>query len=135
MEIAQELAGTLSARDIVALQGPLGCGKTVFVRGMARALGVEEPVTSPSFTLVHEYRGRLPVYHVDLYRIQEETELSLLALEEYFEARGVTVIEWSDRLGNRLPDRATEVSMRPTGPRRRIIEIAGHENHDASKPH
>jgi len=87
--------------QVICLSGELGVGKTTMVQGIAAGLGVAEPVTSPSFTLVHEYRGRLPMYHLDLYRLDPEAAWSL-GLGEYF-GRGVAVVEWPEHLGPLLP--------------------------------
>jgi tRNA threonylcarbamoyladenosine biosynthesis protein TsaE len=90
--------------EIIALHGVLGAGKTQLVKGLARGLGFPGNVTSPTFTLIHEYRGgRLPIYHIDLYRIRSEKEAVDLGLEEYLPGDGVTVIEWPDRIPSLLP--------------------------------
>lgn len=97
---------------VIALTGPMGSGKTAFVQGLARGLGITEPITSPSFALVHEYEAQPPLFHVDLYRIDSSRELSLLAIEEYFEPAAITVIEWSERASEILPANTIEVSIR-----------------------
>ncbi len=123
--IAAELAAELAPGDVVALVGDLGAGKTVFARGLARALGVQEPVHSPTFTLIHEYQGRWPVFHVDLYRLAGVAEAESLGLEEYFEAPGVTIIEWADRAASLLPARAIRCEIRAgAGPTERVIRIS-----------
>ena len=94
----------LAGGEIFALHGVLGSGKTQLVKGLARGLGYRGDVTSPTFTLVHEYRGgRLPIYHLDLYRIQSEKEVVDIGLEEYVPSDGVTVIEWPERMASLLP--------------------------------
>ena len=100
--VAGALAATLVAGDVILLSGNLGAGKTAFVRGLAEGLGIDaEDVSSPTFTLVHEYRGgRLTLYHVDLYRL-EKAATDDLGLEELH--RGVLAIEWPDRLSHQLP--------------------------------
>jgi tRNA threonylcarbamoyladenosine biosynthesis protein TsaE len=102
-EVARELAATLKAGDVVLLSGTLGAGKTAFVRGLASGLGIDPgEVSSPTFTLVHEYRGgRLPLFHVDLYRL-ERAATADLGLEEMGAADGVLAIEWPDRLHHAL---------------------------------
>jgi tRNA threonylcarbamoyladenosine biosynthesis protein TsaE len=102
--VARELAVTLAAGDIVLLSGNLGAGKTAFVRGLAAGLGVEQAeVSSPTFTIVHEYRGgRLTLYHADLYRL-ERTATEDIGLEEMGVKDGVLAIEWPDRLTHALP--------------------------------
>ena len=103
MAVARELAATLSAGDVLLLSGELGAGKTAFVRGLALGLGIDEDeVSSPTFTLVHEYRGgRLTLYHVDLYRL-ERAATDDLGLDEMGVADGVLAIEWPDRLTHAL---------------------------------
>ena len=97
-------AANLVGGEIIALHGVLGAGKTQLAKGLAKGLGFRGDVTSPTFTIVHEYRGgRLPVYHIDLYRIQSEKEAAEIGLEEYLPSDGVTVIEWPDRIASILP--------------------------------
>ena len=102
--VARELAATLKAGDVVLLSGNLGAGKTAFVRGLASGLGIDaEDVSSPTFTLVHEYRGgRLTLYHADLYRL-ERIATEDIGLEEMGVADGVLAIEWPDRLAHTMP--------------------------------
>ena len=103
--LARELASSLKAGSVILLSGNLGAGKTAFVRGLAAGLGVDpEEVSSPTFTLIHEYRGgRLTLYHVDLYRL-ERAAAEDLGLEELGVSDGVLAIEWPDRLAHELPD-------------------------------
>ena len=84
-------------REVIALLGPLGAGKTTLIQGIAAGLGVAERVTSPSFTLIHEHRGRLPFYHVDLYRLSP-ADVEGLGLDEYLGGQGVAAVEWAERL-------------------------------------
>lgn len=94
---------------MVVLEGTLGAGKTTFAQGIAQGLGVVEDVTSPTFALVHEYQGNLPLFHMDLYRLASEEEFEQIGGWEYFRRGGVCLIEWADRLGDSL-----------TGPRWRV---------------
>jgi tRNA threonylcarbamoyladenosine biosynthesis protein TsaE len=97
-------AADLVGGEVFALHGVLGAGKTQLAKGLARGLGFRGDVTSPSFTIVHEYRGgRLPMYHIDLYRIQNEKDAVDIGLEEYLPSDGVTVIEWAERIASILP--------------------------------
>ncbi|MCX7983040.1 MAG: tRNA (adenosine(37)-N6)-threonylcarbamoyltransferase complex ATPase subunit type 1 TsaE [Syntrophales bacterium] len=102
------LASSLIKGDVVALRGELGVGKTCFTQGIARGLAVpeEELVTSPSFTIVNEYRGRLILYHVDVYRFSDAAELMNIGYEEFFFGDGVTVIEWADKVMELIPSHA-----------------------------
>jgi tRNA threonylcarbamoyladenosine biosynthesis protein TsaE len=117
------LGATLGPGDVVALSGELGAGKTVFVQGLVRALGVTTPATSPTFVLVNEYRGRLPVHHVDAYRTESLAELRDLGLEELMDGEGVTVIEWGERLEPLLPPRTVRVRIAGVGDEPREITI------------
>ncbi|MBN2703710.1 MAG: tRNA (adenosine(37)-N6)-threonylcarbamoyltransferase complex ATPase subunit type 1 TsaE [Pontiellaceae bacterium] len=101
--LAAELADELGAGTVMALHGDLGAGKTCFVQGLAVALGIDEPITSPTYTLIGEYEGRLPLHHIDLYRLSGPTEALGLGLEEYFDAQGITAIEWAERAEGLLP--------------------------------
>jgi tRNA threonylcarbamoyladenosine biosynthesis protein TsaE len=99
------LAQSLMPGDVLALIGELGTGKTALTRAIAEGLGVDEQVTSPTFTLVKEYRtGRLPLFHFDVYRLADGQELMDTGADEYFDAGGVCVIEWADRIAEILPD-------------------------------
>jgi tRNA threonylcarbamoyladenosine biosynthesis protein TsaE len=104
MEALGECLGRLlRPGDVVSLSGDLGAGKTVFTKGIARGLGSADPVTSPTFTIVHEYRGRCPLFHMDVYRLDDPAELLDLGFDEYAGGEGVVVIEWGDRLKELLP--------------------------------
>jgi tRNA threonylcarbamoyladenosine biosynthesis protein TsaE len=96
--IAAAFASTLKPGDVVALHGPLGAGKTLFSRGVARALGYEGPVSSPSYALVHEYDGTTPIYHMDLYRLAPGSDWEEIGLGDYFDGRGICLVEWPERL-------------------------------------
>ena len=123
--VGRALASTLSAGDVLLLHGDLGAGKTAFVRGLAEGLGVSrDAVSSPTFTLIQEYRGgRLPLFHVDLYRIEDPREFDELGLDEIAE-EGVLAIEWAERLPS-PPLNATRVSIEHAGEsERRIVIVA-----------
>lgn len=103
IEIAAQLGKNLQAGDVILLDGDLGAGKTTFTKGLAQGLGIKRYIKSPTFTLIREYQeGRLPLYHMDVYRL-EETGASDLGLEEYFDGDGVSVIEWSQFIAGELP--------------------------------
>lgn len=102
--LGTRLAAMLSPGDVVALVGDLGTGKTRWVQGVCQGLEVSDPVISPTFTLVNEYRGRWPIYHIDLYRITNPSELFTFGLEDYLYGSGISLIEWADRAGSFLPD-------------------------------
>jgi tRNA threonylcarbamoyladenosine biosynthesis protein TsaE len=103
-ELGRQLAASLRRGDVLALAGDLGAGKTQFTKGLAAGLGVESDVTSPTFTLVHEYDGgRLPLIHIDLYRLDDEQEVLGIGLDDYLESDGVTLIEWADKFEALMP--------------------------------
>ena len=101
--LAAELADEFAPGTVIALHGDLGAGKTCFIQGYAAALGIDEPVTSPTYTLIGEYAGRLPLHHIDLYRLSGPEEALGLGLEEYFDVNGITAIEWAERAEGLLP--------------------------------
>ena len=101
--VGAALASVARAGDVLLLVGDLGAGKTAFTQGFARALGVEERVTSPTFTLVHEYSGRLPIHHLDVYRLDRLAELADLGLSELLDDGGVTLVEWGDAVVSAVP--------------------------------
>lgn len=119
--LAADVAKTLRAGDVILLRGELGAGKTTFTKGLAKALGIEETVTSPTFNYVKEYQGgRLPLFHFDMYRVSDADEVYELGLEEYFYRGGVVVVEWNKFDGIERP---IEVSIRSLGGDVREIEI------------
>lgn len=123
--LGERLGARLGKSDVVACVGALGAGKTCFLQGLARGLGVQTDVTSPTFVLVNEYEGRLRVYHVDAYRTTSLTELVDIGIEEMLHGDGVTVVEWADKLLPLLPARAITVTISGLGDEPREIELTG----------
>ena len=111
--LAAAVGALLEAGDVVVLAGDLGAGKTVFARGVARALGIDEPIVSPTFTIVREYLGRLPLAHVDVYRLDGPGALHNVGLDELIDGETVVLVEWGDRIAGVLPADRLEVSMAP----------------------
>lgn len=111
--LAAELAPLAKPGDLVLLAGDLGTGKTAFVQGFARGLGIVEPVTSPAFVLARAYQGRLPLLHLDVYRLEHLQELHDLGISEMLDDGAVTVIEWGDLVASALPADFLEVRMMP----------------------
>jgi|GEM_PF-430056 len=106
------LAKNAKPGTVFALSGDLGAGKTTLTQSIAKELGVSEPVTSPTFTLIQEYRdGRLPLYHFDVYRLESEEELADIGCEEYFYGKGVSVVEWADKAGSLIPADAVRIDL------------------------
>lgn len=124
-KFGQQFAADVVPGDILALTGELGSGKTQFVKGLARALGSRDTVTSPTFTLVHEYAdGRMPVYHFDFFRVENEKTAERLGLDEYFFGKGVSVVEWADRFPELVPKSARWISFETKSENERTIETA-----------
>jgi tRNA threonylcarbamoyladenosine biosynthesis protein TsaE len=123
----ERLAASLGPGDVVALTGELGAGKTCFVQGVARGLGVRTQPTSPTFVLINEYRGRLPVHHVDAYRVDSLGELQDLGLDELMDGDGVTLVEWADKLWPLLPARTIHVHLVGVGDEPRTITVSTRE--------
>jgi tRNA threonylcarbamoyladenosine biosynthesis protein TsaE len=110
IEAGECFAQALQPGDVVALIGDLGSGKTRIAKGISRGLGVKEHVTSPTFTILHEYTdGRLPVYHFDFYRMRSPRELDEFGFDEYIDSNGVCLLEWADLIEERLPSRRYEI--------------------------
>jgi len=125
--IGARLAGFCQAGDVICLQGELGVGKTCLARGIARGLGVAEPITSPTFVLVGEYRTarpHVPLYHVDLYRITSPAEALAVGVEDYLYGHGICVIEWAERIREILPAERLWITMRHVDEQRRGLTIA-----------
>ncbi len=125
-ELGMRLAGSLKGGELVVLDGDLGLGKTVFARGIAASLGViPEDVTSPSFTLVQEYSGgRLPMFHVDLYRLNDDPrEIESLGLDDLLDSGGVVVVEWGEKLPLHMREHAVTIRFHDMGEGSRKIEI------------
>ena len=123
--LAAGIARWATPGTVIALSGDLGAGKTCFIQGLAAGLGVEGPVTSPTFIMIAEHAGRLPLYHVDLYRTESLAEVRGLGLEELLEGGGVTAIEWAEKAEPLLPPCAIRVRIRGAGDEPRTVEIDG----------
>jgi tRNA threonylcarbamoyladenosine biosynthesis protein TsaE len=123
--VGERLGRRLREGSVVACTGALGAGKTCFLQGLARGLGVTADVTSPTFVLVNLYQGRLPVYHIDAYRTESLTELVDVGLEEMVHGSGVTIIEWADKILPLLPSSTITVALSGLGDEPREIELTG----------
>lgn len=128
--VAQDLAAVLRPGDVILLKGDLGAGKTTWTQGLAKGLGVIEEVTSPTFVIVSEYHsGRLPLYHIDAYRLEDPAEAENLGLPELFEGDGVTVVEWPERLEGYLPEDALILTLSYCGVGRELTyQVQGHSD-------
>ncbi len=125
-KVAEALAELLLPGDVVSLTGDLGAGKTTFVQGAARGLGVTDQVTSPTFVLVREYRGEMPIFHVDVYRLDSLQEAIDLGAEELLDPPGVTFVEWGDAVVPLLPDEHLRVELRTEDGEARRLSFSGH---------
>lgn len=124
MNLGERLGRELEPGDVVALYGELGSGKTTLTKGLARGLGVPTEVFSPTFTLIHEHPGgRIPLYHVDLYRLEDEEEVWNLGIEDYLYGNGVTIIEWAERMPSLLPEVRLDLKLVVTGDEEREISM------------
>jgi tRNA threonylcarbamoyladenosine biosynthesis protein TsaE len=127
VRIGKTIGTRLLLGDVVALVGELGAGKTQFIKGLAAGLGIENSayISSPSFTLIHEYPGAIPFYHIDLFRLGNEQEAEELGLEDYFQGRGITAIEWADKIPSLLPEEYLLISIVYMDKDLRSLEISG----------
>ena len=111
-ELGFNMGKSAKAGDVYCLDGDLGVGKTVFTQGFAKGLGINEPINSPTFTIVQEYHeGRLPLYHFDVYRIGDITEMDEIGYEEYFYSEGVCLIEWGNLISEIMPENAAYITI------------------------
>jgi tRNA threonylcarbamoyladenosine biosynthesis protein TsaE len=127
IRIGKTTGTLLRPGDVVALIGELGTGKTQFIKGLAAGMGAGEPtyVSSPSFTLINEYPGKVPFYHIDLFRLKTEKEAEELGLEEYLGSAGIAAIEWADKVPSLLPEEMLWVHIRYNAKNIRSIEMLG----------
>jgi tRNA threonylcarbamoyladenosine biosynthesis protein TsaE len=120
--IGRELGLALRENSVIGLSGDLGAGKTELVKGIAEGLGAMDLVTSPTFTLIHEYRsGRLPLFHMDFYRLATEKELDEIGFDDYLREPGICTIEWADRFPDRIPRDAIWVQIQISSANERLI--------------
>ncbi len=127
LELAQNMESEKFPNMVICLEGELGSGKTVFVKGFAHALGILENVTSPTFTLIKEYpNGELPLYHMDVYRLEGTNEN--VGLDEYFKKGGVTIIEWSDLICDSLPEERLDIKFKVIDENTRVLVFEPHGN-------
>ena len=123
--LGKALGPVLSDGDVLALRGDLGAGKTHFVQGIAQGMGIDDVVVSPTFTILNYYENTIPLQHFDFYRLEEEYELDDLGFDDYLES-GVTVIEWSEKFPDRLPNDAAVVTIEKTSPTDRLFHFDFH---------
>ena len=112
--LGKKLGSFLKKGDVVALQGTLAAGKTTITKGIAQALGIEDTITSPTFCLISEYQGKIPLYHFDVYRLQGADDFANLGAEDMIYGDGVCLIEWSEKIMDELPKKTIIVKLAPT---------------------
>lgn len=128
LRLAEALGKRARGGEIFALFGELGTGKTIIAKGIARGLGIEEVITSPTFNLLEIYQNEFPLYHFDLFRVEKDDEFDQLSFEEYWEGDGISVIEWADRALLRLPPSAIRITIEYINDTRRRITIEYPDN-------
>jgi tRNA threonylcarbamoyladenosine biosynthesis protein TsaE len=125
MALGRKLSRLLAPGSVVALKGPLGAGKTCLVKGMAQGLGIHEEITSPTYTIVSEYQGACPLYHIDAYRLSGDDDFNALGGEEFIYGKGISAVEWSDRIPSSIPEGAVFVDIELGAEGERKIHITG----------
>lgn len=124
MELAQNIESEKFPNMVICLDGELGSGKTVFTKAFAQAMEVTDAVTSPTFTIIKEYEGDMPLYHMDVYRLDGNTDG--VGIEEYFNAGGVVIIEWASTIKDILPDERLDIKIKSLGENKRSIHLIPH---------
>ncbi len=124
IELAQNFESEKFPNMIICLRGDLGSGKTVFTKGIADALGINETITSPTFNIIKEYNGELPLYHMDVYRLNGKVDG--LGLDEYYKKGGIVVIEWADMIEDYLPEERLDINIKVVDEDVRIFKITPH---------
>ena len=124
IELAQNLESEKFPNMVICLNGELGSGKTIFTKGFANALGVKETVTSPTFTIIKEYEGELPLYHMDVYRL--DGKVDGVGIEDYFHKNGVVIIEWANTINDILPEHRLDIKFIIVGENSRKLVITPH---------
>lgn len=123
ISVAQNIESEKFPNMVICLNGELGSGKTVFTKGFAQSLGIDE-ITSPTFTIIKEYNGELPLYHMDVYRLEEES--ADIGISEYFDKGGVTIIEWADIIKNILPEERLDIKFKIVDENTRVMILTPH---------
>ena len=121
IELAENIESAKFPNMIICLNGELGSGKTLFTKGFAKAMGIKENITSPTFTIIKEYVGELPLYHMDVYRLDGDTEG--IGIEEYYNKGGVVIIEWADTINDILPNERMDIKFKTIDEDKRVLII------------
>ena len=128
VELGKKIGSLLKSGDVIAMQGTLAAGKTTITKGIAAALGVDDTITSPTFCLISEYHGKMPLYHMDVYRLNGAEDFAELGTDEMIYGNGVSVIEWSEKIMTELPKRTILLKITPQEDGTRLIEIDNWQN-------
>lgn len=123
IDFGKRFAAQLKANDLITLYGDLATGKTTFTKGVCEYLNADQPATSPTFTLINEYAGDLPIFHFDCYRIKHPDEIIMLGFEEYLEKDGIVLIEWPEQIATHIPEDSIELHINYVDDKTREIEI------------
>ena len=128
ISLGKKIGSLLKKGDVIAMQGTLAAGKTTITKGIANSLGVEDDITSPTFCLVSEYEGKMPLYHIDVYRLDGQEDFETLGPEEMLYGEGVTIIEWSEKIMNVLPKSSIILKIDVENDNSRTITISNWKN-------
>ena len=123
--LGRQIGESCKPGSVISLRGSLGAGKTVLTRGVARSLGIEEAIVSPTFTLLQEYQGRLPMYHMDLYRITSEEDFQMIGGEDMLYSDGICLIEWSEVINDMLPKQTLFIQIQVNPDQSRTVTLTG----------
>ncbi|MFC2821686.1 MAG: tRNA (adenosine(37)-N6)-threonylcarbamoyltransferase complex ATPase subunit type 1 TsaE [Sphaerochaeta sp.] len=124
-KLGRQIGETCEPGSVISLRGSLGAGKTVFAKGIARCLGIQEAIVSPTFTLLQEYDGRIPMYHMDLYRITSEEDFQMIGGEDMLYSNGVCLIEWSEIINHMLPKKTLFIEITVNEDQSRTVRLTG----------
>ena len=128
IELGKKIGSLLQKGDVIALQGTLAAGKTTITKGIALALGIEEEITSPTFCLISEYYGKMPLYHMDVYRLEGTEDFINLGTDDMIYGDGVCLIEWSEKIMDELPEKTIILNIQPQEDQSRIITLENWNN-------
>lgn len=126
--LGKKIGGMLKNGDVIAMQGTLAAGKTTITKGIAAALGIEDTITSPTFCLISEYHGKMPLYHMDVYRLNGAEDFAELGTDDMIYGNGVSIIEWSEKIMTELPRKTILLKITPQEDGTRLIEIDNWQN-------
>ena len=126
--LGKKIGGMLKNGDVIAMQGTLAAGKTTITKGIAAALGIEDTITSPTFCLISEYQGKMPLYHMDVYRLNGSEDFAELGTDDMIYGNGVSIIEWSEKIMTELPRKTILLKITPQEDGTRLIEIDNWQN-------